>query len=138
MSNYDDIINLDRPASKHSRLSIDSRAAQFAPFAALTGYESAIKETARLTDKRIEIDDGLREMLNSKLNYLSNNIKDRNEITITYFIKDNKKNGGKYISTKGIVTRIDPINEIIKLEDKTIIAMKDIINITGALFDKLN
>ena len=71
MNNYDDIINLNRPISKHSHLSIESRASQFAPFAALVGYDEAVKETARLTDKRIEIDDGLKEMLNSKLNYIN-------------------------------------------------------------------
>lgn len=135
MSNYDDIINLDRPVSKHSHLSIDSRASQFSPFAALTGYENAVKETARLTDKRIEMDDGLKELLNSKLRYLENRIKERNEITVTYFVKDRKKDGGKYISVNGIVKKIDSVNEVIKFEDNTFISMKDIINITGKLFE---
>ena len=80
MNNYDDIINLNRPISKHQHLGIDSRSAQFAPFAALVGYDEAVKETARLTDKRIEIDEGLKEMINSKLNYLNEHIKDNNEI----------------------------------------------------------
>ena len=105
MNNYDDIINLNRPISKHSHQSIESRASQFAPFAALVGYDSAIKETARLTDKKIEIDDGLKEMLNSKLNYINEHIKDMNEITITYFVKDTSKNGGKYIEKSGIVKK---------------------------------
>ena len=135
MSNYDDIINLDRPISKHPHLSIDSRASQFAPFAALVGYDEQVKETARLTDKKIEIDDGLREILNNKLNYINDHIKDNIEINITYFVKDSKKNGGKYKNKKGIVKKIDPVNETIKLTDNDIIYMKDVINITG---DKLN
>ena len=80
MNNYDDIINLNRPISKHQHLGIDSRSAQFAPFAALVGYDEAVKETARLTDKRIEIDEGLKEMINSKLNYLNDKYKQYNGI----------------------------------------------------------
>ena len=132
MSKYDDIINLNRPISKHKHQSIDSRAAQFAPFAALTGYDSAIKETARLTDEKIEVNDELREILNNKLNFLNNHIKEKNEITIFHFIKDDKKNGGKYVSKKGIIKRIDPVNETIKFEDNTIITMNDI---KGDLFE---
>ena len=135
MSKYDDIIHLNRPMSKHKHQSIDSRAAQFAPFAALTGYESAIKETARLTDEKIEVNDELREILNNKLNFLNNHIKEKNEVTILHFIKDDKKNGGKYISKKGIIKRIDPVNETIKFEDNTIIMMNDIIDIKGDLFE---
>ncbi|MBQ4584507.1 MAG: hypothetical protein IJA94_06435 [Bacilli bacterium] len=135
MSKYDDIINLNRPISKHKHQSIDSRAAQFAPFAALTGYESAIKETARLTDEKIEVNDELREILNNKLNFLNNHIKEKNEVTIFHFIKDDKKNGGKYVSKKGIIKRIDPVNETIKFEDNTIITMNDIIDIKGDLFE---
>jgi len=135
MSKYDDIINLNRPISKHKHQSIDSRAAQFAPFAALTGYDSAIKETARLTDEKIEVNDELREILNNKLNFLNNHIKEKNEITVFHFIKDDKKNGGKYVSKKGIIKRIDPVNETIKFEDNTIITMNDIIDIKGDLFE---
>lgn len=134
MSNYDDIINLDRPISKHPHLSIDSRASQFAPFAALVGYDEQVKETARLTDKKIEIDDGLREILNNKLNYINEHIKENIEVSITYFVKDSKKNGGKYLSKTGIVKRIDSVNETIKFTDNEIIYMKDVINITGDTF----
>lgn len=134
MSQYDDIIHLNRPESKHKHLSNDSRAAQFAPFAALTGYEDAIIETARLTDKKIEIDDDTRNMLNSKLNYLNNHKNDNAEITISYFINDNKKEGGEYISKTGKIKRIDPVNEFIIFEDKTKVYMEDILNITGEVF----
>ena len=91
MNNYEDIINLERPKSNHSHLSVESRAAQFAPFAALVGYDSAIKETARITDKRIEIDDELKVIISNKLNYLNDHIKNNNKVIITYFIKDEKK-----------------------------------------------
>ena len=100
-------------------------------------WDSAIKETARLTDKKIEIDDGLKEMLNSKLNYINEHIKDMNEITITYFVKDTSKNGGKYIEKSGIVKKIDSVEGTIKLFDNTIISMIDVINIKGNLFDSI-
>lgn len=134
MNNYDDIINLNRPISKHKHLGIDSRSDQFAPFAALVGYDDAVKETARLTDKRIEIDDGLKEMINSKLNYLNEHIKDNYEVIVTYFIKDTKKNGGKYINKTGVIKRIDSVNKIIKFSDNSIIKMNDIININSDIF----
>lgn len=137
MNDYKDIIDLNRPESKHARLGIDSRAAQFAPFAALTGYDDEIKETARLTDKKIEVDDGLRDLLNSKLSYLKENIKQRSEITITFFIKDNKKEGGSYETVRGIIKKIDSVEGIIKLENNSIIFMQDVLSITGDIFNNL-
>lgn len=138
MNNYNDIINLKRPISNHSHLSIESRASQFSPFAALTGYDDEIKETSRITDKRIDIDDGLREMLNAKLNYLKDHIKENPNISITYFVKDPKKEGGKYLTKQGIIKRIDTVNEIIKFNDNASISMNDIINITGDIFNTLH
>ena len=89
MSKYDDIINMPRHISKtRPQMSLYNRSAQFAPFAALTGYEERVKETARLTDTKIEIDDGLRNILNMKLNIISEHLKEKPEITITYFIKE--------------------------------------------------
>ena len=137
MSNYTDIINLKRPSSNHNHLSIESRASQFSPFAALTGYYNEVKETARITDKRIDIDDGLREMLNAKLNYLNDHIKESPNISITYFVKDHKKEGGKYLTKQGTIKRIDIVNEIIKFNDNASISMNDIINITGDIFNAL-
>ena len=137
MSNYTDIINLKRPSSNHNHLSIESRASQFSPFAALTGYYNEVKETARITDKRIDIDDGLREMLNAKLNYLNDHIKESPNISITYFVKDHKKEGGKYLTKQGIIKRIDTVNEIIKFNDNASISMNDMINITGDIFNTL-
>lgn len=136
--NYDDIINLPNHISlKHPRMSIEARSAQFAPFAALTGYNDAVKETERLTDKRIEIDDNLKQILNNKLNYILENIDKKPLITIKYFIPDNKKDGGKYIEKPGIIKKIDIINQYIYLYDKTKIPIKEIINITGDIFEYL-
>lgn len=137
MNNYDDIINLDRPISKRPSSSMKSRASQFAPFAALVGYDSEIKETARLTDKKVVLDENQKEIISDKLNYLSKHLNEKNEITITYFIKDQKKSGGKYIKKTGIIKRIDLVNQNIKFTDNTIISMKDIINIKGKIFDEI-
>ena len=136
---YDDIINLPHfEPKKHKRMSIESRSAQFAPFAALTGYDDAIKETARLTDKRIEIDEGLKQILNNKLKYILENIDAKPEITFTYFVYDKKKSGGKYIDKIGIVKKIDMINQYIELTDKSKININEIINITSNLFNSLD
>ena len=135
--NYEDIINLPHYESKkHPRMSLEARSAQFAPFAALTGYEDAVKETARLTDKKIEIDEGLKQILNNKLQYILENNDANPEITFTYFISDKKKTGGKYIEKEGIVKKIDHINGFVLLKDKSKIKIDDIINITSDIFDK--
>lgn len=98
MNNYEDIINLPHHVSKkHPQMSIWSRSAQFAPFAALTGYDDAVKETARLTDKRLEIDEGLKNILNNKLQYILENKSLQPEITFTYFVYDNKKSDRKSV-----------------------------------------
>ena len=137
MNNYDDIINLNRPISKHKHMTIEERSAQFAPFAALVGYDNAVKETARLTENKIEMNDEQQDILNFKLRYLYDNINNKNEVTITHFVKDNKKVGGKYINTTGIIKQIDPVQENIKLNNNVIIYMNDIINITGDIFNDI-
>ena len=135
MNNYEDIINLPHHiSSKRSQMSKEQRASQFAPFSALTGYEDAIKETARLTNRKIEVDEGLREVLNNKLNIIEENIKNNPEVSITYFIPDKKKEGGEYIKITGIVRRIDIVNNLIIMIDKTKIKMQDVLNITCDLF----
>lgn len=129
MSKYDDIINLTRPVSKHPKLSIDSRAAQFAPFAALTGYDEQVKETARLTSKKVILDEDALEKINNKLDYINKNFNDNILVNVTYFIPDKKKSGGKYDEVKGIVTKIKIVEEYIVIDNKITIPMKDIINI---------
>lgn len=137
--NYDDIINLPHfESKKHKRMSLEARSAQFAPFSALTGYEDIVKETARLTDKKIEIDDEQKQILNNKLQFILKNIDLFPEITFTYFVKDNQKSGGKYIEKTGIIKKIDNINGLIILKDKSKIKINDIINITSNLFQKID
>lgn len=138
MNNYKDIINLTRPQSKHPHLRIDSRAAQFAPFAALTGYDNAVKETARLTKRKIELNDELKEIINNKLNYIEKNIKDKNIISVTYFIKDEKKDGGRYENYYGIIKRINNVEEYIKFEDNKIINFNDILSVDGEVFNSFS
>ena len=132
---YDDIINLPHHISKkHPPMTLEARAAQFAPFAALTGYEDAIKETSRETSEKIDIDDELKSILDSKLQIIMEQIKNKPEISITYFIPDLKKDGGSYITVTGIVKKIDLYNQHIYLANNTEIPIKDIINISGEIF----
>lgn len=127
MDEYKDIIGLNRPEPgyKHPRMTIYNRSAIFAPFAALSGYKEEIIETSRVTDSKIELSDDLKDRINDKLI----NLEDNQEITIEYFIKDKKKVGGKYIKKVGIVKKIDYITKEIKLFDKTVIPIENIINI---------
>lgn len=130
MDKYDDIINLPHYEPKyHPRMSKYKRSAQFAPFAALVGYDEQVQECSRLTDKRLEIDDELKEKINNKLNKINELIKNSPEVEITYFIPDEKKDGGKYVTDKGNVKRIDYINRFIKLTDNKKIILDDVIDI---------
>lgn len=130
MGKYDDIINMPHHVSKkHPQLSMVQRAAQFAPFAALTGYGDAIKETTRLTEDRIELDEAEKLKLNNKLLELKNNISNKPTVTITYFLPDIKKSGGEYITVISNLKNIDENNHILILEDKTKIPISDIIEI---------
>lgn len=132
---YDDIINLPHHVSKkHPQMSLYARSAQFAPFAALTGYEEAIKETARETSVRIEIDEEMKSVLDSKLQILLEKISLKPELSITYFIPDFSKDGGQYVTTEGIIKKIDMYNQYIYLEDSTEIPITEIIDISGDVF----
>ena len=135
MDKYDDIINLPHPTSaKHPRMSLYDRAAQFSPFAALTGHDDAVKETARLTDKKIEIDEDTKARLNEKLQIIQDNIGTDVIVTFTYFVPDERKSGGKYISCSGIVKRIDEYEHTVILTDKTSIPIEQISGIESELF----
>lgn len=136
MNNYDDIINLEHYEPKrHPRMSIESRSAQFAPFAALTGHNDAIKETERLTTKRIELSDFDKELINNKLLLIDKLKSEKPLITFTYFIYDNKKSGGKYIDITGIVKRIDLVNSIIYLTNNVNIPIDEILDINADIFN---
>lgn len=126
---YDDIINLEHPKLKHPRMSIYNRAAQFSPFAALTGYEDAVKETARLTDKKIIVDEETKVILDTKLQYIESIITEKPYITITYFIKDKLKNGGSYNTYSNNIKKIDIIKKELVFLDNKKISINDIIDI---------
>lgn len=132
MNNYDDIINLPHYESKtRKRMSLEARSAQFAPFAALTGYDDKVKETARLTEKKIDLTDEKYNLINSKLQIIKDHIKEQPEIFFTIFVKDKLKEGGKYEEKRGKVRRIDEVNEFIILIDKSKIFFNDIVDISG-------
>ena len=124
---YDDIINLPHHvSSKRPQMPILERAAQFLPFSALTGYEDAVKETARLTDTRIELEESEKDLLNTKLHILLDSLATKPKVKITYFLPDGRKSGGKYVSKMGTLKKMDLYNRQIKLEDETVIPFDDI------------
>ena len=138
MGNYDDIINLHRPISKHPQMSLYQRSEQFAPFAALTGYEGQVKETARLTDRRIELDEEMKLILDMKIQIINEMLPNKPEIEVTYFIPDSKKDGGRYDSIINNVKKIDNYNEQIIMQSDLRIDIKEIIDIKGEIFKNIS
>ena len=138
MGNYDDIMNLKRPISKHPKMSLYQRSAQFAPFAALTGYEGQVKETARLTDRRIELDEEMKLILDLKIQVIKEMLSDNPEVEITYFIPDTRKDGGKYVTIINNVKKIDSYNEHIIMQNNLKIEIKEIININSNIFKNIS
>lgn len=127
---YDDIINLAHHVSnKHPRMSLEARSAQFAPFAALTGYDDQVRETARLTNERKELADGLKMILNDKILRIQDKIDTMPEVTITYFVPDLRKSGGKYVTVAGKVKKIDEFKHLIVFDNKKEIPIQEIIDI---------
>ena len=127
---YDDIINLPHHVSaRRARMSMTDRGAQFSPFAALTGFDAAIEETDRLTDRRIELTEGEKEILNDTLLGIMERIAEQPEIGVTYFVPDQRKAGGAYIRRTGRVKKIDPCGRSILMTDGTVIAMEQIIKL---------
>ena len=130
MGKYDDIINLPHPEpKKHPRMPMENRAAQFSPFAALTGHNEAIKETERLTDSKIELEQDAIEEINRKLMWIKDNIKSRPQVVVTYFVPDYKKTGGKYITSTVNIVKVDEINLSITTADGLTIALHNILDI---------
>lgn len=129
---YTDILNLPHPTSKkHPRMTRTARAAQFAPFAALTGYNEVVKETARLTDEQLELDDTEKAQLNEKLQLLRQHLPRQLPITITFFIPDTKKAGGSYQTITGPVKKIQEYERRLIMTDGTIIPIDAIIGLYG-------
>ena len=132
---YKDIINLPHHQSKRRpRMSMIDRAAQFSPFAALTGHDDAIIETARLTDREIELDEGTKSILNEKIQMISDYLYKKPTVTFIHFEPDIKKDGGAYLKTTGTVKKIDDYNKEIYLIDGTIILIEHIYEIESELF----
>ena len=132
---YDEIINLPHHVSKtRPQMPMSDRAAQFAPFAALTGYDAAIKETGRLTDEKIEMDEEALNILNMKFQILVDSLDDEPEVTFTYFKPDERKAGGAYLEVTGTVKKVDDFERRIVMQNGTKMPMDDILNIEGDIF----
>ena len=135
---YDDIINLPHHVSKkHPQMLLRDRAAQFSPFAALTGHKAAINETARLTDEKQILSEDVIAKLNEQLNLIKENIGTNQTVTITYFVPDDKKSGGAYISHTGVVKKIDEYNHTVILTDKTVIPIEQISEMQSDIFSEI-
>lgn len=133
---YDDIINLPHHVSAtHPQMSLSNRAAQFSPFAALTGFEEAIAETSRLTDGRIELAEGKIAALDMKLGILADKIDGRPEIAVTYFQPDERKEGGSHSTATGAAKKIDDVERVIVLVSGEKIAIADVLEIDGEIFE---
>lgn len=130
MGKYDDIINLPyQKSTKYPHMSNYDRAAQFSPFAALVGHDEAIKETARQTDKKIELSEYEKSILDEKFQIVMDNIGNDKLFTFEYFVKDSKKEGGLYRSITGSIKTVDTVNRLVILRDYTSISIADIIDI---------
>lgn len=135
---YDDIINCPHHVSeKRAPMPIANRAAQFSPFAALTGYDAAIEETGRLTEGWIDLDESSVEALNEKLLRIRQAMDAGPEVTVVYFRPDERKSGGAYISVTGVVKKLDSVDQSLLLEDGTLIFFENIYALTGELFRNL-
>ncbi|MDO5401349.1 MAG: hypothetical protein Q4F17_10295 [Eubacteriales bacterium] len=136
--NYDDIINLPHHVSSaRPHMSAIDRAAQFSPFAALTGYDAAVKETARLTGERIELDEYEKDALNDKLQLIVDTLGQGYQIAVTYFLPDKRKAGGEYITVTGEVKKIDEYEHLIILRNGQKIPVEEVIDLDGKLFKSL-
>ena len=131
---YSDIINLPHPDPRtRPRMSLSDRAAQFAPFAALTGYDDAITEEGRLTSSKIELDENELERLDRALTYLTEHRSQRPSVTVTYFVPDEKKSGGAYISREGAFKAVDRDRRLILLTDGSAIPIPDVLTLESEI-----
>ena len=131
VSKYEDIMEHPRHVSNaRAQMPVSDRAAQFSPFAALTGYDAAIKEMRRLTDERIELDEGSKMLLDGRLQEVKNHIKEQPEVTVTYFRPDAKKSGGAYVTVTKNVKKINEYERLIIFMDGSFIPIDQIYDIT--------
>ena len=135
MGNYDDIINLPHHVSEtHPPMSRADRAAQFSPFAALTGYDAAVRETARVTQRRVELEEGVKAELNARLHQILEHLPEQPQVSFTYFVPDKRKEGGAYCTATGIVRKMDSVTRTITLTDGRNIPIEELVGIEGELF----
>lgn len=135
---YEDIVDLPHHISKkHPQPTMADRAARFAPFAAITGYEEMVLEEARVTDDRIEMDESSKAALNEKLNMILEFIDEQPEVSITYFEPDKRKAGGAYVTVTGTVKRIDEYEHLVIMTDGKKINIDEIYNLQSELFYSL-
>lgn len=128
---YDDIIHLPHHVSStRPQMSMMDRAAQFSPFAALVGYDAAIKETARLTDQKIELDDCAKEEINDKIQLITEHLSEDFEVVITYFQPDSRKAGGAYVDAAGLVKKVDEYERLILFRDGKKIPIDNVLDIS--------
>lgn len=131
---YEDIIDLPHYQSKtRKHMPLHDRAAQFAPFAALNGYEDAIEETGRITEERITLDETSIEKINEELAYIASHLNERHMVSVTYFKPDSKKSGGAYLTDIGIIKKVDEVNHVLIMESGTKIFMEQMIDISELL-----
>ena len=138
ISKYKDIVILPHHVSiKHRPMSMHDRAAQFAPFAALVGYDDKVRETARYTENKINLNEEEKEQLDIKLNILKEKLNLKPIVTFIYFVPDSKKEGGRYITVSGIIKKIDDYKGIIYI-NKVEIPINQIIEIDSDILDKID
>lgn len=136
---YDDIIDMPHHvSSSRPRMSLQDRVAQFSPFAALTGYAAVIHETARLTERRIELDECVKEDLDLRLQILVQSLAKQPTVTVTYFLPDDRKEGGAYKRITGVVKKIDEYHGCIVMQDGSHIPIHDTMRIDGEVFKALD
>ena len=134
---YRDMLYLPhKQSATRKHMSVHDRAAQFAPFAALSGYDSAIDETARFTEDRLPRSEADEELLNERVRFLSERIAEQPEVTVTYFLPDERKAGGAYVACTGRVKRIEPLPQRILFTDGREIPLEDILTIESPLFPR--
>ena len=135
LGSYADMMNLPRPVSwRHARMPMEKRAAQFSMFKAVAGYEEEIYEVTRVTDKRIELGEDARIMLNAKLQMVADNMAKHPAVSVTYFVPDKTKEGGEYVTVTGVVDRIDRHRRRIAMRAGEMIPIGEIVDIDGDMF----
>lgn len=136
---YEDIIHLPHHVSiKRPQMPMSDRAAQFSPFAALTGYDDAIRETGRLTEQRVELDDEELARLDEKFRILQDHLDEQPMVRFTYFKPDERKEGGAYLTVSGVVRKIRTYERELLLQDGTIIPVDNVVALECPLFPAMD